>query len=80
MELCDLSLEAYIQGESCSALEPLVTISEEKRPTYLLEIVEQIVDGLTMIHLHREIHRDITPSNGTNPSNFATLTVSAVLD
>lgn len=63
MELCDLSLAEYVHGTRPSTLEPWNFIPAAKRPLNILRIVGEIVNGLMMIHLHDEIHRDLSPSN-----------------
>ena len=52
MELCDMNLEQYIQTSP-------VEIDR------IWEIMKDISDGVTFIHNHNEVHRDLKPRNGT---------------
>jgi serine/threonine protein kinase len=67
MELCDVSLDRYIRGETSPYLVNWTVVREqairEAKPTEVLWIANQILDGLIFIHKQKEVHRDISPHN-----------------
>lgn len=70
MELCDFTLEEYIHGKEVPRLKNWESIRSDKLfgayelKFYVLEIAEEILNGLIFIHRHDEVHRDLSPQNG----------------
>jgi serine/threonine protein kinase len=66
MELCDANLEEYTLGKGLPGL-PSWKHAVATRATLplIVDIMRQICDGLTFIHNHNEVHRDLNPQNGT---------------
>jgi serine/threonine protein kinase len=56
MELCENSLEKYIYGQ-------LQDDADALQSAY--SILQQILNGLIYIHCLKEVHRDLSPHNGT---------------
>jgi serine/threonine protein kinase len=78
MELCDVSLEKYLQGaEIDDAISWETVRKQDEIPSHAYNILQQILNGLIYIHCLGEVHRDISPANGTFPSP-ALLIVSSV--
>jgi len=71
MELCDINLEEYLLGTK-SGIRGLVdrgTACKEGRHQFLiLAIMQQLISGLSFIHSHDEVHRDMVLQNGNNCS------------
>src|SRR5215471_3691035 len=70
MKLCEISLEKYIQGETINDLINWNTVrirNEVHEQAY--KIMQQILNGLIYIHCLNEVHRDLSPNNGTSFSN-----------
>jgi serine/threonine protein kinase len=65
MELCEINLEKYIQGETISGLINwnAVRIREEVHD-HAYKIMQQILNGMIYIHCLNEVHRDLSPNNG----------------
>ena len=65
MELCDFTLEKYIQGHEVPHLVNWTTLREKDELTPVITgITNDIVDGLIFIHGQNEVHRDLAPNNG----------------
>jgi len=72
MELCDLNLIDYINGQQSSMVNIDLEASRSAKlyiPSTLkfamiLEIMKNIADGLAFIHFSEVIHRDLKPPNG----------------
>ena len=72
MELCDFNLDHYIpQLWEPTSLETMHLGAQHKpivdwnlRMKHIWVIMSQIAEGVTFIHLHDEIHRDLKPKNG----------------
>ena len=74
MELCEVSLEKYIQTEFNASAPDIVPVSIY-RSRYLgrveriakwrgiVSIILDILHGLKFIHVHDEVHRDLKPTN-----------------
>lgn len=61
MELCSISLETYMNAdESLASLPKWVSESLQ-----ICDIFTQILNGLAFIHENGEVHRDLSPQNGT---------------
>jgi serine/threonine protein kinase len=68
MELCDLSLENYIQRRWTPLMEEKVPyftaeIPSRMRMAHIWDVMEDVTRGVTFIHQHKEIHRDLKPRN-----------------
>ena len=71
MELCDMSLHEYIYADSDDAVPasqapPLKFRRDVPSPSKAIQIwqvMKQIADGVTFIHAHNEVHRDLKPKN-----------------
>jgi serine/threonine protein kinase len=68
MELCDLSLENYIQRKWTPLMEQKVSyftveIPSRMKIAHIWDIMEDVTRGLSFIHNHKEIHRDLKPRN-----------------
>jgi serine/threonine protein kinase len=71
MELCDLTLESYLQThypavEAAPSQRPVAGIGME--PLHAWRTMKQITNGVAFIHRRRFVHRDIKPANGTHAS------------
>ena len=73
MEFCDLNLETYIKWDWKDAMRERIHYGTEAeievllpilRLLQILQIMKSICSGLTFIHDHKEIHRDLKPRNG----------------
>jgi len=69
MELCDCSLEAYLNGVNVTSLRNWGSIlrsgpDPESIGSCVVDILWDILNGLLFIHAHNEAHRDLCPSNG----------------
>ena len=73
MELCDLSLQAYLYPSSPAAVSDLgfppfiKDLQLDSIVVHILDIMWQITAGLMFIHDQAEAHRDLKPSNGLFP-------------
>ena len=66
MELCEFSLARYINGVDVPHLQNWDTIRVHGNlETHICDIMLQIVNGVIFIHEHDEVHRDLSPENGT---------------
>lgn len=70
MELCDFTLEHYLRGaETVSHVDSLDTIRSEgpaRLADEIYSIAEDITNGLIFIHGLGEVHRDLSPQNGSS--------------
>ena len=70
MELCDFTLEKYIYGD----VPHLANWTDirwgpiESRIVEIAGIAEHIIQGLIFIHELDQVHRDLSPQNGTTSS------------
>ena len=69
MELCDLSLHAYLYPRELESaglgLPPfLKDLPPSSAVIHIWNIMRQIASGLKFIHEHSVAHRDLKPSNG----------------
>jgi len=70
MELCEISLEKYIQGETINSLINWNTVRiHNEVDEHAYTIMQQILNGMIYIHCLNEVHRDLSPSNGTSFSD-----------
>ena len=70
MELCEISLEKYIHGEMINNLINWNTVRiRNEVHEHAYKIVQQILNGVIYIHCLNEVHRDLSPNNGTSFSN-----------
>ena len=66
MELCEISLENYIQGGTINGLVDWNTVRiRDEVHEHAYKIMQQILNGLIYIHCRNEVHRDLSPNNGT---------------
>lgn len=73
MELCDLSLEQYIDDNSQSMIS-IDSKSYERAPlmiSHVWGIMKDTASGLDFIHSQKEVHRDLKPSNGMGHTKFS---------
>ena len=65
MELCETSLEKYLQGEMINGVINWneVRIRNEVHE-HAYNIMQQILNGMIYIHCLNEVHRDLSPNNG----------------
>jgi serine/threonine protein kinase len=63
MELCDISLTQYLSPEAphVAGLEPWITVPKNVQVS---SILEQILRGVSFLHLHSMIHGNLKPQNG----------------
>jgi serine/threonine protein kinase len=80
MELCDLNLDRYLEGEELPNLKKWSELRKRAvqygTTSDIFDIVGDIIDGLIFIHGQGEAHRDLTPQNSTtflNPGNCSSL-------
>jgi len=69
MELCDMSLEDYLQGQELEHMSWAAIREQEEVLTHAYNILQQILNGLIFIHCLHEVHRDLSPANGM-PTRF----------
>lgn len=66
MEVCEHTLEEYLQGrQEISHLVPWEIAGQQ--PGFVIDIsriATDIVNGLIFIHAQGKVHRDLTPHNG----------------
>ena len=70
MELCDLSLEAFIEQKWTAPMRetvPYFTANPPplKRMAQIWDIMVDLSRGVSFIHAHGEVHRDLKPRNST---------------
>jgi len=65
MEICDTTLEKYMNGQSVEGLMDWETVVQsDTRETYVYGILRHILHGLLYIHTLHEVHRDLSAHNG----------------
>jgi len=64
IELCSLNLDQYNKSIRTTVLVHKSVSS--LRLEQILDIMTQIADGISFIHAHHEIHRDLKPQNGAH--------------
>jgi serine/threonine protein kinase len=64
MELCEKGLDQYITNCHSPLNSTLHENSCESVTSELWKILRDVADGLTFIHSHSEVHRDLKPQNG----------------
>ena len=69
MELCDLNLAVYIHRTDTPSLSEslpyfIKDASVDLRALQIWNIMRQIAKGITYIHKHDLVHRDVKPANG----------------
>jgi serine/threonine protein kinase len=78
MEFCEFNLDTYIQRkwtpeikEKAPKLVGIDVLPECVRIAQAGKIMTDIAAGVSFIHSHKEIHRDLKPQNGiySNPQN-----------
>jgi serine/threonine protein kinase len=62
MELCDLNLDEYMKGNW--TVIQVHGYPPGFRETQLWNIMKQIANGISFIHITDEVHRDLKPRNG----------------
>ena len=67
MELCDITLDKYIYNTNATPVRGLLEWQRATKEGHALFIVcalmQQILAGLSFIHGHNEVHRDLSPPN-----------------
>ena len=65
MELCNLSLECYIESKQKEILLPSSSncSTPRMRIMQIWDIMEDVTNGIAFIHAEKEIHRDLKPRN-----------------
>jgi serine/threonine protein kinase len=64
MEKCTANLDEYVHGGHVDGIHDWQQLEIEDRIEYLIEsILNDVVNGLKAIHMHNEVHRDISPQN-----------------
>lgn len=67
MEFCNASLEMYLQGQKVEGLsEWSVVRQRDEVAEHAYAILQHIINGLMFIHFLGEVHRDLSPQNGTH--------------
>ena len=67
MEICDATLEKYLQGGKIDDLVEWETVRQRDEVSkHAYKIMQHILNGLFYIHCLREVHRDISPHNGSS--------------
>ena len=83
MELCDINLEQYIYSNP-SAAESFPHLVREApsavQASQVWNVMKQIARGLTFIHGHNEVHRDLKPHNGNVFMYFGSFVFSAIYE
>ena len=65
MELCEATLDKYINGQKFENLLDWETIQQSAMPEkHVYGILQHILNGLLYIHCLNEVHRDLSPQNG----------------
>src|SRR5271170_2552875 len=72
MEFCDLDLDCWIQRRwSPAAEERLLSLtaggSSETQLSRIWDVMKDLTDGVTFIHSHGQVHRDLKPRNSSEP-------------
>ena len=71
MELCDISLGNYLDGQELKDGVSWATVKEDEDvPAHGYNILQQILNGLLYIHCVGEVHRDLSPHNDTAWHSF----------
>jgi len=78
MELCDLNLATYIHHNSTvpKTIPNLILDDLSDRDAWTNQIwgiMEDLMSGLTFVHEHKSIHRDLKPRNGISSIELNTL-------
>jgi serine/threonine protein kinase len=64
MEKCTANLDEYVHGRHVEGIHDWQQLKIEDRIEYLVgSILNDVVNGLEVIHRHNEVHRDISPQN-----------------
>jgi len=63
MELCNISLRSYLDGQEQKDLTTWSSIAKKEIPTHAFKILQHILNGLAFIHCVGEVHRDLSPHN-----------------
>jgi len=71
MELCDISLGHYLDGQELKDGVSWATVKEQDDvPAHGYNILQQILNGLLYIHCVGEVHRDLSPHNGMSKNSL----------
>jgi serine/threonine protein kinase len=67
MELCNINLRQYLHGTETGVpglIDLTAAAKDGQGPFLVVAIFQQLVSGLSFIHGHNEVHRDLAPENG----------------
>ncbi len=66
MEICDVSLEKYLQGQKVEGLVDWEIVRQQgKVSTHAYKIMQHMLNDLIYIHCLRQVHRHVSPHNGS---------------
>jgi serine/threonine protein kinase len=64
MEKCTANLDEYVRGKRVEGINDWQQLQIDDKLDYLIgSILNDVVNGLAVIHRHDEVHRDISPLN-----------------
>lgn len=73
MELCEIDLEAYISIKKRGIrglVDWDVALGEGQCEFLIIAILQQLLAGLSFMHKHNMVHRDMAPQNGMTQKCF----------
>jgi serine/threonine protein kinase len=67
-ELCEMSLRDWLDLDRSEVRKQWwlsAPIDDADQKFFIVAIMQQLLNGLYFIHAHNQVHRDLTPQNGT---------------